>query len=57
MAKFVIEWTEESWNRVTIEADSIEQAREKFWEGDFDMDTCKEYGSEIQQNIDVSEAQ
>lgn len=53
MGKFQIEWTREEWYRVTIEADNEEQAREKFWEGEYENE--KKFGAEIQDGVEVKE--
>lgn len=53
MPKYQIEWTHERWLRVSIEADSIEQAEQKFWEGDYENE--QEFGQEIQQDVDIKE--
>jgi hypothetical protein len=50
MAKYEVSWTRELWLRVTIEADSLEQAEQKFWDGEFENE--QQYGSEIQQDVD-----
>ena len=34
MKNYELKWTEELWKKVTIEADSEEQAREKFFAGE-----------------------
>ena len=55
MAKFAVEWTEETWKRVVIEAESEDEARELFWGNEYDE--SKEYvtGCEIQDSVDVYE--
>jgi hypothetical protein len=53
MAKYEIKWTRELWLKVTIEADTAEQAEAKFWEGDFENE--QQYGSEVQEGIDIEE--
>ena len=55
MTKYLISWTEEVWQRVVIEAESKEQVRELFFSGEFDMDTVKVTGGEIQDGIDIDE--
>ena len=55
MSKYSISWTQEIWNRATIEANSVEEAREKFWLGEFDISGTKETGAEIQDGIDIEE--
>jgi hypothetical protein len=55
MTKYLISWTEEVWQRVVIEAESRGEARELFYSGDFDMDTIKVTGGEIQDGVDIEE--
>lgn len=55
MSKYLISWTEEVRQRVVIEAESMEQVRELFYSGEFDMDTVKITGGEIQDGIDIEE--
>jgi len=55
MARFKIDWTEELWQQVYIEADSEEQARELFWQGEFDNQQIELYGTEIQDSVLVEE--
>lgn len=57
MAKFKIEWTEEVWNQITVEADSEEDAREKFWSGELDFEVVNITGGEIQDSVDIVEVQ
>lgn len=53
MARFRVEWTREQWFYVEIEAESPEQAKEKFWDGDYENEQM--FGSEIQEGVDVKE--
>lgn len=55
MAKFQIEWTEEVWYRKQVEADSQEEAMEKFWTGELDIDSSDSYGGEVQDSIEITE--
>jgi hypothetical protein len=56
MPKFEIEWTEESWYRITIEADSEEKALELWNTCDYpEYDDLKPYGGEIQDGVDINE--
>jgi hypothetical protein len=57
MARFKIEWTEEVWNRMFVEAESVDEAREKFWNGEFDYEVRDVTGGEIQEGIDVLEVE
>lgn len=54
--QYTVSYTVEKWRRVVIEADNEEQAREKFWAGDFDHEEVEEFGAEIQDGVDVEEA-
>lgn len=54
MAQFKVEWTEELWQRAYIEAESEEEAREKFWDGEC-FETAQNCGYEIQDSVDVEE--
>lgn len=54
MAKqYEIKWTLEKWLKVTITAESKEQALEMFWLGKHDEPTT--YGAEIQEGVDAEE--
>ena len=55
MPEFKIEFTEEVWNRVFIEAATEEEATEKFWNCDFEEALMENFGSEIQDGILVEE--
>lgn len=55
MALYKIEWTEETWNRVFIEADSSEEAQNKFLLGEFPNDGIETFGAETQDGYDVEE--
>jgi len=55
MARFKIDWTEELWQQVYIEAESEEQARELFWQGEFDNQLIELYGTEVQDSVLVEE--
>ena len=55
MPKFLISFTEEDWYNITIEADSLEEAKDKFWSHDFDLEDIVHTGTEIQEDIDVEE--
>jgi hypothetical protein len=54
--QYTVSYTVEKWRRVVIEAESEEQAREKFWAGEFDFDEVEEFGTEVQDGVDVEEA-
>jgi hypothetical protein len=55
MAKYLISFTEEDWYNITIEADSLEEAKDKFWSQDYDHEDIRHTGTEIQEDIDVEE--
>ena len=56
MARFSVDWTEELWYRAVIEADTVEEAREIFWSGEFDAsDRGNLYNSEIQDSLQFEE--
>lgn len=55
MAKFIIEFTEEAWNRLEVEAENEQDAREKFWGGEYEYASAKIFGGEIQQDISIEE--
>lgn len=57
MARFKIDWTEELWQQVYIEAESEEKARELFWLGEFDNQLIELYGTEIQDSVLVEEVE
>lgn len=50
---YVVSWSEETWLRVCITADTKEEAKEKFWAGQFDMEEAKNIGGEIQDSVEV----
>lgn len=53
MAKFQVEWTEESFYRVVIEADDKQQAIDKWSARDFYGEDL--FGGEIQDGVDITE--
>ena len=55
MAFFEISYTDESWKRAVVEAKNEEEARDKFWSGDFDTTKIRVVGGEIQESIDIDE--
>lgn len=57
MANFEIEFTEEIWKRVVIEAKDIEEASEKFYSRDYDESTEEITGGEIQDGVDIEEVE
>ena len=55
MTNYLVSWTQEIWNRENIEANSVQEAKEKFWSGEYDTSDTKETGAEIQDGIDIDE--
>lgn len=55
MTNYSVSWTQEIWYKVNIKANSAEEAKEKFWSGEFDTSDTKETGAEIQDGIDIEE--
>jgi len=53
--KYVIEYTEEMWYHLEIEADSADEASEKFWSGQADLDSAYLFGGEIHPDISINE--
>ena len=53
MAKFQIDWTEEVWRRIVVEAESQEEALTRLIEGEFDY--VEPYGGETQDSVDITE--
>lgn len=53
MPEFVIDWTEEIYNRTVVSAGSKDEALDIFWAGDFVL--VENYGNEIQDSVEVQE--
>ena len=51
MATYIVHWTEEVWHRAIVEADSQDEATQKFWDNDIDWATDSIVGSEIQDSV------
>ena len=51
MAKFVIGYTEETWYRLVVEADTLEQAKANFWQGEYNTAEAEEIDSEISSDV------
>jgi len=56
MTKYLIEWTNEDWYRMEVEADSQEEALDNFWSGEYSWANAAIIGGEVQENVDVWEA-
>jgi hypothetical protein len=48
MREYVISWTEETWYRVSINANSEEDALEMFYDQKWNPDESKHLGGELQ---------
>jgi hypothetical protein len=54
MAKFEIQWAETVWYTTIIEADTVDEARELFYDGEFtDSDQIDSYFEEIRMISEV----
>ena len=56
MTNYLVSWKEEILYRVKIQANSVEEARELFWSGEFD--TEESFGGEIRvvdDNIEITD--
>ena len=51
--EYEVRWTLEKWYKVSIEADSPEEAEQKFHEGDYENEQV--YGAEVQDSVEVFE--
>ena len=55
--KFTIYWTENCHYRMDVEGDSIEQVLDDFHGGVYDMSNGKNYHVELQDSVEVREAE
>jgi hypothetical protein len=55
MPKYLVSWTEENWYNITIEADSAEEAKDKFYNHEFDYEDSILVGSELQDSVEAEE--
>jgi hypothetical protein len=55
MPKFRIEWTEEFWYALEVEAESKEEVLDKFHGNEYDFDDAESLGSELQDSVTVEE--
>ena len=55
MPKFTIEWTNEDWYRMEVEAESADVALDNFWSGEYSWANAAIIGGEVQENVDVWE--
>ena len=56
MPVYKVDYTLEEWHSCEIEADIWEEARDKFWRNDYDTETDKLTGLEIQDSVEIEEA-
>jgi hypothetical protein len=54
MTRYRISWTEETWYRNWVEAESEDEARDKFAQGEC-FDDAEVFGIEVQDGVDVEE--
>ena len=54
MPKYELEWTEEAWYRMTVEANSKQEAID-LWSSGIQSSQIEPYGYEIQDGIDITE--
>ena len=57
MPKYRIEWTEEFWYTMDVEADSKEDALDKFHKHEYDFGDAEDLGAELQDSITVEEVE
>ena len=55
MTKYLISWTEELWYKMEVDADSIEDALDRFHAGDYDFDNAKNTDVHLQDSVDIME--
>lgn len=55
MPKYLISWTEEDWYQVAIDAESSQDALDKFSNVEYDQRTVVHIGGELQDSIEVEE--
>ena len=56
MARFKVEWTEETWYRNYVEAESEDEVRELFAQGDC-FEGAEVFGIEVQDSVQIEEVQ
>lgn len=57
MSKYRIEWTDEIWYAVDVEAESEQDALDKFSNREYDLGDADIIGSEMQNSITVEEVE
>jgi hypothetical protein len=55
MPKYEIQWTDELWYKLTVEAESEEIALDKFLSNEYDLGDADLFGSELQDSITIEE--
>lgn len=55
MGKYMISWTNENWYRMDVEAESEQDALDKFWSGKYSWDNAFIFGEEVQDSVDIWE--
>lgn len=55
MGVYRVEWTEELWRSVELEAVSVEHAMAKFDAGEFDVESVRTTGQELQDSVEIVE--
>ena len=55
MPKYRLEWTEEFWYALEVEAESKQEVLDKFWKQEYDFDDAESLGAELQDSITVEE--
>jgi hypothetical protein len=55
VSKYRIEWTEEFWYSMEVEAESESQALDNFHSMKYDFDNAESIGQEIQDSIYIEE--
>ena len=53
--KYYVEYTEEAWYRIEVEAENREEARKKFYSGEIDLDNAYQFGGQISDGISIEE--
>jgi hypothetical protein len=55
MPKYEIQWTDELWYRMTVEANSEDEALDTFHSGEYDLGNADLFGSELQDSVTIEE--
>lgn len=55
MTKYLVSWVEEDYLNLIIEADSADEARDKFYNYDFDDQQVRHVGTELQDSVEIEE--